>query len=138
MTTATAPKNLEEKTRADWERYQEAYNPCQFARINHIGDYFACYRTADRKLEKVYLTNLPAVTTYAKSVREDETPGEARRQLWNLYNDLKTSAAAHIDTALKAAPPIGGDPAELRTAILADYTRAVIFAIGDNEEGGEE
>lgn len=134
MTTAT-DLNLEEKTRADWKRYQEVYNPCQFARINHLGDYFACYRTEERKLEKVYLTNLPAVTTYAQSVREDETPGEARRQLWNLYHDLKTSAAAHLDTALKAAPPIGGDATELRTAILADFTRAALVAI---EEGGEE
>ena len=113
-------------------------NPRFYSTVSPIGDYTAHYRTGRQTAKKITLTNLPAITEYARSVREDETPGEANRQLWQLYNDLKTEATDKITESFRSFPPATGDHDELRTAILADYSRAVIIAIGDDEKGGNE
>lgn len=127
MTTATATR-----TRT------ATGNPRYYSTVTAIGDYTAHYRAGAQTAKKITLTNLPAITEYARSVREDETPGEANRQLWQLYNDLKMEAAFKIAESFRSFPPATDDPDELRTAILADYSRAVIIAIGDGEEGGQE
>lgn len=111
------------------------YNPCSYATITATGDYIVSYRTELRNARKITLANLPAISQYADWIRREETAKEARRQLWYLYHDLKLDAAAVIGDALRKFPP-AGDPAETRTAIIADYTRAVLDAISDKE--GEE
>lgn len=112
------------------------YNPRTFSTISPIGDYIAQYRTSARKARKITLANLPSLKTYAADLRQEETPREADRQLWRLYAELKEEAAQKIDNAFKIFLPVS-NPAETRTAILADYTRAVLVAISD-ERSTEE
>lgn len=112
------------------------YNPQTFSTITKLGDYVAQYRTSAQEARKIPLTNLPSLTAYAADLRQEETPDEANRQLWRLYTELKEEAAQTIDNAFKIFLPIG-NPAETRTAILADYTKAVLVAIADPAERGE-
>lgn len=111
------------------------YNPRSYATITATGDYIASYRTELRNARKITLANLPAISQYADWIRRDETAEEARRQLWYLYHDLKLDAAALIDESFHRFTPATPNPAELRTAIIVDYTRAVLDAIS---KGGEE
>lgn len=110
-------------------------NPRYFVRIDATGNYTAVYRTAERETRKIKLLNLDAISTYADDLRSEEAPAEARRHLWELYHDLKTDAASAVNNAFRLYPPAETNPAEIRTAILADYTRAVLVAIsaGDTE-----
>lgn len=109
------------------------YNPRTYSTITVNGDYNASYRTELRNARKITLANLPAISSYADWIRREETAEEARRQLWYLYHDLKLDAAAVIGDALRKFPPAGA-PDETQTAIIADYTRAILDAIAGDEE----
>ena len=109
------------------------YNPRSYATITANGDYIASYQTELRNARKITLTNLPAISQYADWIRHEEPADEARRQLWYLYHDAKRDAAALIDESFRRFTPATPNPAELRTAIIADYTRAVLDAINSKE-----